>query len=380
MDPAGPRLARGASRGGRQAARPGCRQGGSPAREGEGGRGGQDPPEGGLAGPTRSGAAARADEAFHSPRATGRGRRGARHRGRAGGERAAGRAGPGPDDPIRVRPARGHGRGGAQVCPGGRRGVGRGGEPRRPRPRASAAGSDLGPRHGRARRARRPGLVHGSRGERRRPARGSAGRRGRGGVPQGRRARPPLGRGGSRPRAGARGAWAGPGRPRRGARCHPGGPAGGRGAGRPRAGRPRAGPGGREGRGGRRRPAGRVPRAEEPPREARARSGLREPGPARAGGHGLRRRRGVGPVVASAAGRRPRRPPAPGRRGRHALCPARAPRGDADDRRGGAAAGPSPRTERGVGGRRGRLRPRRGPPARTGRGAGAAGRRGVQRG
>ena len=160
----------------------------------------------------------------------------------------------------------------------------------------------------------------------------------------------------------------------------PGGPAGGRGPGRPRAGDPRAGSGGQEGRGRRRRPAGLLPRAEEPAPEARARLRVREPEAARAGPHGLRRGRGAGPVVAGAAHRRPGGAPATGRRRWRALCLARAARGAPDDGRSAAAAGPPPRPERGVGGRRGRLRPRRGLAARAGRGAGAAGRRGVQRG
>ena len=184
-----------------------------------------------------------------------------------------------------------------------------------------------------------PDSARGARGERRRPARGSARRGGRGRLPAGGRARSPLGRGGSRP-------------------AHR---------------RPRAGPGRQEGGGRCRRPAGLLPRAEEPAREARARPGLREPGPARRGPNGLRRGRGARPDLAVAAHRRPGRPTAPGRHRRGSRLAARAPRGVPGDRRGGAAPRPGAREEGGVGGGPPRSRPCRGPAARAGGGAGAGG-------
>ena len=210
---------------------------------------------------------------------------------------------------------------------GGRRRVGRRGEPRRPRPRAGAAGPRGGSRDGRARGGRRPGLSRGARGERRRPVRRPPGRGGRDGLSSGRPARPPVGRGGSRSRAGARGARPGPGRSRRGAGRDPGGPAVGRGPGRARAGALAQDPEDKKGEAvGAAQQASFLEPKNPLPKLALGRVFERR-GQLDQARDGLRRGRGAGPVLAGAAHRRPGRAPATGRRRRRArLRCARCPR------------------------------------------------------
>ena len=161
---------------------------------------------------------------------------------------------------------------------------------------------------------------------------------------------------------------------------HPGGPAGGRGPGRPGARRPRAGPGGQEGGGRRRRPAGLLPRAEEPAAEARARPGLREPGQLDQARTAYGEAAALDPTW-----------PSP----RIGVLGVRLRQGDADGVLASLRALPEEFRTTGEAelllgrvllqkeewaGAGARPRPRRGPPARIGGGAGAAGRGGIRRG
>ena len=134
---------------GRQEARRGGRQGRGPAREGEGRRGRQDPPEGGGAGLARPGGAARARLAPGAARAAGRRARRLRPGGRAQRSRGAARARARARDALGLRAALGPGRRRAHARQAVRRRQGR-------RRRAGRAGAERRHGSGIPRRARPP--------------------------------------------------------------------------------------------------------------------------------------------------------------------------------------------------------------------------------